>query len=359
MDNLLADLSARNVKVILTMQGNPHWAATYPGGPIDLVSASELVQFMQAAVGRYSAPPYNVKHWELYNEPDNGSQWHAQKPGYGYFGHQPEAYVALLKSLYNPIKTVDPQAVILLGGLAYDNWDDGSNGLPFVRDFLDKVLAQGGGAYFDWMNFHYYPAYPHWDAYGHGIIGKATFLRNKLAEYGVRKPIVCTESGMWSDAAHGGSDELQGRYVAQVYARSAAAKIQPTIWFHLVDEASLGTWKYGLLNPDLSPKPSFSAYKTAADQLGSAQYIRSLGSDETGTDQLEAYEFSTPGSSTRVIVAWTNDEASHPLILQADEVVLMAKYGGKTTIYDIYDGIPDGHVELTLGPSPVYLRLQP
>jgi hypothetical protein len=324
------------------------------------VDTSELVQFLTAAVGRYGAPPYNVKHWEIYNEPDNGDKWHALKGGYGYFGNQPQAYYDLLKAVYRRVKRVDPEAQIVFGGLAYDNWNDGENGLPFVRDFLDKVLELGGARYFDYMNFHYYPIFqPAWDPYGHGIIGKATFLRDKLAEYGVDKPFICTEAGMWSDAAHGGSHELQSRYVAQVYARSAAAELTPTIWYQFTDDDILGTWKFGLVNSDLSPKPSYRAYQTAARQLASTQYFRTLAHDETGTDQMEAYAFLTPSHSTRIIVAWTNDELKHPLVLQTKQVISVAKLGGQTIIDDIDDGVRDGRVELTVGPSPVYLRFEP
>jgi hypothetical protein len=360
MDELLAKLSARDVQAILTVGENPSWAATYPGGPIDLVDISELVQFLTAAVARYGAPPYNVKHWEMYNEPDNGDKWHALKGGYGYFGNQPQAYYDLLRAVYRRVKRVDPEAQIVFGGLAYDNWNDGENGLPFVRDFLDKVLELGGARYFDFMNFHYYPVFaPVWDPYGPGIIGKATFLRDKLAEYGVDKPFICTEAGMWSDAAHGGSDELQSRYVAQVYARSAAAELKPTIWYQLADDDILGTWKFGLVNYDLSPKPSYRAYQTAAQQLASAQYFRTLDHDETGTDQMEAYEFLTPSHSTRIIVAWTNDELEHPLVLQTRQVISVAKHGEETIVDDIDDGVSDGRVELAVGPSPVYLRFKP
>jgi hypothetical protein len=360
MDTLLAELSAQNVVAILTLSNNPVWAANYPGGPVAPLAAGELVQFMQAVVRRYGAPPYNVKHWEMYNEPDNGSPWFADDPGYGYFGQQPEAYVDMLRLVYTPIKAIDPDAQVVLGGLAYDGWSDSTTGGPFERDFLDKVLQNGGAAYFDLMNFHYYPAFRHvWDPHGHGIIGKANVLRAKLAEYGVAKPLICTEAGMWSDAAHSGSDELQSRYIAQLYARSAAAQLRPIIWYYLVDRSSLGSWRFGLLDPDLNPKPSFSAYRTATDQLASAQYMRTLRLDETGTDQLEAYEFSTPGSLPRLIVAWTNDGTSHPLTFEADQVVLVAKYGGSTVIYDISDGLPDGRIEISIGPSPVYLRPKP
>jgi hypothetical protein len=343
LDQGFAQLSASNVRIILTLTGNPSWAATYPGGPIDKVPIDELVEFTVAAVEHYGAPPFNVEHWEFYNEPDNGSVLYAEQ-GWGFFGNQPAAYAELLEALYQPVKTADPQAQILIGGLAYDYWPE--EGGHFVEDFLDKVLENRGGDFFDVMNFHYYPSFWYkWEPYGMGIIGKATYLRNKLAAYGVDKPFICTESGMWSDDAQGGSVELQSRYVVRLFTWAMAADLDPTIWFTLIDESGLGTWKYGLLYPDLSPKPSFLAFTTLSRQLSAADYVRTLDSAETGSRQITAYEFLTLDGSTRIIVAWTIDDSSSQMLLRTDRVVMVDKFGNKTAILDGDDG-----------PSPVYLR---
>jgi hypothetical protein len=357
LDEQLAALSSKNVRIILTLEGNPGWAATYAGGPVDLVDMAQLVQFMRAAVAHYGVAPYNVKYWEFYNEPDNGDELYADL-GWGYFGNQPEAYVEMLSAVYSPIKDLDPQAQILFGGLAYDRWTN--TGGPFVEDFFDKVLESGGAAYFDLMNFHYYPSFRDvWQPYGQGIIGKATYLRRKMAAYDVYKPIICTETGMWSDEANGGSDELQSRYVVQAFARSMAASLQPTIWFQLVDDKALGKHKTGLLDSDLRPKPSYQAYQTAVQQLSAAEYIRTLDSAETGSGEIEAYEFLMDEGMTRIVTAWTNDEELYTLALAAPHVTVVDKFGGETVLSDGDDGAVDGQVQAPVGPSPIYLRHEP
>jgi hypothetical protein len=356
-DDWLARLSARNVQVILTLAGNPPWAATYSGGVIDQVDISELVEFMATAVARYSGPPYNIKHWEFYNEPDNGDEIFAEK-GWGYWGNDPEAYAQMLVAVYQPMKTADPEAQILFGGLAYDWWT--SVGGPFVEEFLDGVLQYDGGNSFDIMNFHYYPSFRgNWEPYGPDIVGKANYIRNKLASFGVDKPLICTEACQWSDEAHGGSEELQSRYVPQVFARSMAADLDTTIWFRLVDWDGIGIWKYGLLNSDLSPKPAYDAYSTFTRQMASANYVHTLGPGETGSDQIEAYSFLAPRGPTSVIVAWTEDEQEHDMWLLADQVVVVDKFGAEITIDDADDGIVDSQVWVTVGASPLYLRFAP
>ena len=355
----LADLSAHHVQVILQVGDNPPWAATYLNGPIDLVDISELTQFMQAVVTRYSQPPYNVKYWEIYNEPDNGNVLFAEQ-GAGYFGHTPEAYVDILEAVYQPIKAVDPEAKVLLGGLAYDLWESADG--PFVEDFLDQVLINGGAAYFDLMNFHYYLAFrANWEPYGHDILGKLAYLREKVAGYGVDKPFACTETGWFTNPDAGGSDEVQSRYIVQSFVRSMAADLAPVIWFTLLDnEWDPRNW--GLLDLSLEPKPSYYAYRTLTAQLSRADYVgelgstsRWIGSEETTSVLVEAYRFATPAGRT-IIVAWVNDDVTVTLVQPAPQVTVIDKFGGETIVYDGDDGAVDGSVHVSIGPSPVYLR---
>ncbi|MBN1134948.1 MAG: hypothetical protein JXM73_00075 [Anaerolineae bacterium] len=345
----LAALSAHHIRVVLLFGCNPSWAATYLNGPIDLVEISELTEFMQATVARYSQPPYNVKHWEMYNEPDNGNVLFAEQ-GHGYFGHTPEAYVDILEAVYQPIKAVDPEAKVLLGGLAYDAWPD-----PFVEDFLDQVLINGGGAHFDVMNFHYYRAFrENWEPYGHDILGKLAFLRDKLASYGVDKPFVCTETGWFSNFQQGNGHEIQSRYVVQGFVRSLTTDMELVIWYTLVDDVDdLRNW--GLLDVDWNPKPSYDAYQTLTAQLSGAHLVGEVDFTGAGLDYLEGYEFVTRAGDTSIVV-WVDGDTVVLLRWAASQVTMIDKLGSETIIYDDDDGLLDGFVSCLVGPSPVYLR---
>jgi Cellulase (glycosyl hydrolase family 5) len=350
----LASLTAHHIQVILLIGNNPSWAATYRNGPIDLVDIGELTQFVQAVVARYGQPPYNVKYWEMYNEPENGNQLLAEPPiNAGYFGHTPEAYVDILEAVYQPIKAVDPAAKVLLGGLAYDLWEPEG---PFVQDFLDQVLINGGAAYFDLMNFHYYLAFrANWEPYGHDILGKLAFLRAKMDYYDVDKPVVCTETGWFTNPDAGGSDEVQSRYVVQSFVRSMTADLYPVIWFTLLD-SDWDPRNWGLLDMYLNPKPSYYAYQTLTNQLSRANFVRALGPEATGPILVEAYEFASP-TGQAIIVAWVNDEVNVNLTQMASEISVVDKFGSETIIYDGDDGQMDGRVHVSVGPSPVYLRI--
>jgi hypothetical protein len=349
----LQQLTDQGIQIILTVNGNPDWAATYRDGPLDKTDPTQLAEFLSAAVARYSIPPYNVRYWELYNEPDNGDEVWASR-GLGYWGNDPEAYAQMLAAVYQPMKAANPNVQVVFGGIAYDFWIE--EGGPFVSDFLDQVLQHGAGPYFDVMNYHFYPNFGgKWSPYGIGLIGKTNFLRDKLASYGVFKPIICSETGAQSGAFPGGSDEEQSRYVVQAFVRSMAARLDFIVWFMLTDDP--GYWKSGLLNVDLSPKPSFYAFQTLVDQLGSADLIRTMGPAESGSDQIEAYAFSTPDSSTQILVAWSQDGVERQMMVETRQVTIVDKYGSETIRRDGDDGTVDNRVQVPIGGSPVYLRL--
>ncbi|MBU0673004.1 MAG: hypothetical protein KJ732_08270, partial [Candidatus Margulisbacteria bacterium] len=66
-------ISDMGLQTILIVRGTPDWAQKVPGstcGPIEEEDLDAFANFMAELVERYSVPPYNVKYWELGNEPD-------------------------------------------------------------------------------------------------------------------------------------------------------------------------------------------------------------------------------------------------------------------------------------------------
>jgi hypothetical protein len=55
---------------------------------------------------------------------------------------------------YTAIKAADPEATVVMGGLAYDRFTEYDG--PFLRYFSDEVMQNGGGAYIDVLNIHYF-----------------------------------------------------------------------------------------------------------------------------------------------------------------------------------------------------------
>ena len=354
-DTLIGNAAAAGFSLIITVRDNPTWAATTACGPIDLVSTDHFIAFLTALVERYSQPSYNVKLWELYNEPDNN---HPEMPQQGgCWGQDATEYADLLGKAHPAIKAVDSESQLVLGGLAYDFFEGVDEGGIFNQYFLADMLNSPGGTSFDIMNFHYYRAFHwRWDPYGRDVIGKAAYIRGELAKVGLQKPSMVTEIGHPSEGPAGDgqdySDEASSRYVVQAYARGVAANLHSMVWFEMVD-SSVEPRKYGLLKTDHTAKPAYLAYKTMTEQLfDGLPYLR-----DDSTTELEAYVFDA--GDREKYVSWSAGAVTQTLSISADAVWIVDKFGNRRSIGDgsteDRDGVRNGAVTLNVGPDPVYV----
>jgi len=365
------DISVTNarqagIELILTIAGQPAWAATYQQGPV--TNTADLVEFVGALVERYDGDGMDdapgspqVRYLELYNEPDNADVRQAALGGWGYWGHNGAGYAALLQTLHPVVKAANPQTNLVFGGLALDWFDE--QGGAFDSHFLDDVLAACQGQdCFDVMNFHYYPLFITFESYGPGIIGKANYVREKLAAYGFTNvPIICTETSWASATSVGwGSDELQSRHVAKAYTQGLAAGLDVVVWYEIYDRGD--SIQPGLLDSTLQPKPSYWAFQVMTTMLGHASYQRPLTAAETGHAQIKGYVFH--GCGRRLDVVWTEDgtpydtydDPSLPLTVQVQALRVVDKFGTEMRYTDGDDGVLDGQITITVGGSPLYLE---
>ncbi|MCP4421011.1 MAG: glycoside hydrolase family 5 protein [Chloroflexi bacterium] len=312
-DNSLAISINPDINVIVTIDDNPGWAATSSGGVINLVGFAEFASFVGALAERYDGDGVDdapgspiVTYWELYNEPDAGSATSHQG-----WGDDPDLYAAMLQAVYPAVKNANPKAQIVLGGIAYDFFYD-QNG-PFNPDFLDGVL-QFGGDYFDVMNFHAYPVFSkNWTSYdGPGLLQKTEAVRSKLATHGYgNRPIIITESGWHSNDTSANnlpaSPAIQSQYVIKLFTQSLAADIDVMIWWMLFDPGG-GYWENGLVTNDNPPiiKPAFVTYQTVVEELSAAHFKRAWTPTETGSVNVEVFEFEDNVHQRMVYVAWVD-----------------------------------------------------
>jgi hypothetical protein len=222
----LIEAARLKFKVILIVRRTPKWAQKYPGvfcGPIRSDKMEAFGRFMGDAVTRYSAPPYNIKYWEIWNEPDSGGTDPNGDRGWGCWGEQADPYYGgryyalALKAAYPDIKAADPGSQVVVGGLLA-NCDPIKP--PSGRDckqskFLEGILVAGGAPYFDGISFHTYDCYYYpgaygsenwhsaWNTTGPLLITKARFLRGVLGARGVTgKFMMDTELGLLCSSCH-------------------------------------------------------------------------------------------------------------------------------------------------------------
>jgi hypothetical protein len=373
-DNMLGQIAETGAQMVATVGGLPDWAASSTHGPIYDHRLDEFAEFVTNLVNRYKQPPYNIQAWELTNEPD----WTSSDPavGWGYNGDQ---YAEMLAVAYPAIKAADPQATVLMGGIAYD-WFTEYLG-PFYRYFPDEVIESGGDGYFDALNFHYFPDfYMEWerwvpdgdpptcgfvedgegtpyDAWGIDVIAKTNHLRNRMATcHGVDRPVWLTEFSEHGYPNDPDSLAQQARYVFQGYARALAVGIEKAFWMTLVPSLTSGD-NHGLIYvyPDhWSPTPAFYTYQTLTSELVDYEYVYTL---QVGS--VEGYVFRNSEQREKT-VAWSwgqPHESGFLTFAPASQLRVVDRHGNATFVQDggpqDADGIENGSVTFELPPVPV------
>lgn len=363
-DRILGEYAERGISPIVIISSIPTWAGETRTGPFNDTARADFAEFVGALVNRYHRPPYNIKFWEIFNEPDGVVPFNG--PGcassWGYHGKE---YALMLKEIYPAVKAADPTSRVVMGGLAYDAFLDEEKGAVFKeflaagkdgvfnRDFIDDVLANGGGKYFDVMNFHYY--YFARDRWGN-ITGKAEEMRRILESYGLSKPLICTEVGIW-----GYKDpyylSLQARYLPMVYARGYSVDLGTVIWYPL---ATPQGWAFegGLLREeDFSAKPAYVSYQTKIAELSGYKYS---GVVQTGIENLEGYEFVSRRTGKSKSIIWAEEDTTGILSIPFENIRIVGIDGISGTIYDGGQGDLDksanGKIQIEITSSPVYIE---
>jgi hypothetical protein len=239
LEPVLIKASSAGIKVVLVIRSTPTWAQQIPGaycGPIRPEELASFGNFVYDVVTRYSAAPYNVKYWEIWNEPDVPSMPDFYNKAWGCWGDQTDDYYGggyfaeMLKIVYPKIKAAAPRAQVLVGGLLLDcdprpssNWCGNYYHDDRPPKFIEGILRNNGGSYFDAIAFHAYDHFyytdlslgeydnPNWGSAWDGVLRdgtitnrigpvstyKADYLRGLLAQYNVTgKYLLNTEAAI-------------------------------------------------------------------------------------------------------------------------------------------------------------------
>ena len=372
-DDRIHELAQTELKVLITIGVPPSWASTSTCPPIDADHLDEYARFVTDLVNRYKAPPYYVKNWELDNEPDNTSTGGVTF-GFGCWGAHPAEYAAMAAAGYGAIKAADPEAYVLMGGLAYDWFTEYAG--PFNRYFSDDVMTNNGAQYFDALNIHYFPdwhaEWERWtvgnkptcgvvddglgttyDTYGIDIIAKATHFRNRMSTcFSVNKPLWVTELADHGIVTTTASLNQQARYIIQGNVRGMAAGAVKIVWYALTTPND--DQDQALLFSNLSPKPAFTAFKTLSAQLRGYQYLSTLN-----TPGVEGYVFSAPASANKT-VAWSSSSGLLTFA-PASQLQVVDRQGNVGTINDgsasDQDHSFNGSIQVQMTIEPIFFQV--
>lgn len=291
-----------------------------------------------------------VRHWEIWNEPDFELFWRGSVSD----------YYRLLEVAYKTIKSIDPEAVVVLGGLAFYE----------QPGWLGEFLRQTGGdpnlAYFDVFSMHHY-----WSIYNSEA--RLQESRALLDAFGLAHvPIWITESGLavWDDypaTAHNVSPDTpwrgtmaeQSAYVIQHTTLAFYHGVERYYHFMLHDDCGDGpSTAYGLRQnfddsvcspAEGAPRPAYAAYQLAAEQFQDIIPLWRERNDEQ--DRVALYR---PSDQSRVLVVWATQNVTATTTISAT--------GDSAELYQIDPTHPDfrrqaslsptaGHYALTLPPA--------
>lgn len=309
--------------------------------------------FVNAAVNRYKpggtlaqalgwGNKQGVYYWEIWNEEDLDQ----------FFSGSPADYTRILKVAYLAATQADPQAVIVMGGLAH------SQKPTWLKDVLDVIatdpLSNTYHGYMDAVASHTYVWA--WQAFA------ALYQdRSQLDAYGLPSvKLWLTETGVpvcgdstfpacndpknrWFRA----SPDEQTAYLIQNLTYALWLKAQTYIWFQLYDDCGnvCGLDAYGLVRNDNSTRTSYQTYQFAVNQLMQLQPDwrdrRTITATNWISGNQEIVAFQRSASSERVVVMWTR--------YYTDDVVLLAATAPSATLY-----LPNGTGEIIFPISGTY-----
>jgi hypothetical protein len=381
LEQEIFNASTIGMNVILVVRSTPTWAQEDTGsfcGPIKVDKVSAFADFMYEAVKRYSAPPFNVKYWQVWNEPDVDHNIVLTNPdnSFAYFGCWGDPadtyygggdYADVLQAVYPKVKAANPEAQVLVGGLLLPCKQGVSKGPcdhqeKYLEGILDHHGAKDGGNYFDYVAFHSYDYY--WGSlgkYGNSnwgsrwddspvITKKTAFLKDVMTQYGyTQKPLLSTETALvcGSDGEEpmcltGDFEDTKAYYVAHSYSNAIADDLVVNLWY-----ATRSGWRGNdLLGSGSVKLPAFFSFWFARQKLMNGAFSRSLSeySDITG------FEFNLYDHRIWVVWSTAKDAAGNPA---ATQIILPDI---PWSVWDVFGkSIPITGTDFTVTTKPQYI----
>lgn len=280
----------------------------------------------------------NIDIWEIWNEPDWVADynvtlgWDSTAPTAAElvrFGGSIHDYVRMLRVSSEAAKLADPDARIALGGIGYPSF------LDALLRYTDEPVAGAvtpdypatGEAYFDVLNYHYYPLWTPGssDAAVDGFIELRDQFAARMAAAGASpRPFSATEVGAPRSSYDGqpGGVEYARNFNIKVMTRAQAEGFVRIDWFALSDaEHDSPFGEMGLYDDvkDLATKddavrtPTGVAARTHGTLLASALFDPAATASLGFGDDARGYAFRLP-DDRQALVVWAHaggtDEAA-------------------------------------------------
>lgn len=408
-ENELRELKQAGITPIVTIKDTPVWAQMQPPvrddgqptscSPIAEDFFDEFASFVQELVFRYEAPEFNVHIWEIGNEPDVDPNDVRPDSVFGCWGDNDDSqyfggfyYGQMLRVVSTAIKQADSTAQVWVGGLLLDRpitepplnshsekFFFGITEAPLISysekffiGILEEIRESGAGSSFDVIPYHAYSTY--WDNFGNGksydydiipsgkwyewggsVVGKARFLRQLMAQYGVDKPVFlnegnfgCPDNNPYCAAPGESFYESQATHLVRYFIRGLSENVSGYIWYTLDGPG----WRFGgLLDENQQPRLAYTAYQVISQQLQHAHYVGPVDY----APGIEAYAFRR--NSEFVHVVWAKEDTSITFYVPADKFIQAIDRDGN--MISVSPPPVGADYELQAGFDPIYVIRRP
>lgn len=301
LDNIVADVSASNLKLLVNIVQSPSFYPPGNGGkPND---PRVMGNFVAAMVERYGD---RIAAIEIWNEPnlavENGGRVTPEDPG---------RYVEILAECYRRIKAINPNIYVLAAAPASTGVFDPERAIPdidylramytyrdgMIRDYFDAQAVHPGGAANapDWLYPEFPGDRPGWNDHPTHYFRHVENVRALMIEHGLGdRQIWITEYG-WATPNNTPGFEFGNlltfedqadyivRAITRVYEQYRDDQGRPWVGAMFLWNMNFAVlWgaqgnpdheqaSFGLLNPDWSPRPAFIALQGVHQRLKEAQ----------------------------------------------------------------------------------------
>lgn len=309
-DKVVEEAGARGIRILGILGTSPPWANGGNGWNYPPTDMQAWRNYVRTVVSRYRG---RVPAWEIWNEENIEAFW------------QPEpdldAYLDLLAAASGEIRSSDPLATVVMGGVA---------GLD--PDFLSRFLERGGAEYVDAVAYHPYPetigeeGQPEEDTWRPKerlcrLI--VDYLRNLISLYTTKELEVWVTEVGWTTcptSPPGVDPSTQASYMLRTMINYASAGVDRVFWYNLRDTNLNELDMYGLLGSDFTPKASYRFFRTFQEFFGRTTVDKSapviFSCSRTAT--LEAHCFRSPEGDL-VLSAWKSDDAQDLLDIRVND----------------------------------------
>jgi hypothetical protein len=270
-DGIFARSRREGISTYCVVMGTPLWMVARPSNGQDrprlsLPRLDEWSAAFEKIVARQKQA--GIRTWEIWNEPNIKSFWSPEPNA--------EEYARVLLASYQAIKRADPGATVLGCALA------GPNGPRYRQPygFVEAVLKRGAGQAMDAISIHPYrqPRTPEESGY----LEDLQAISDLTAKYGRRLPIWISEIG-WPTDPSGSSELRSAQMLVRSYLLAIAHGVQNIAWYDYRDDGtdpSYNEHHFGVLYHDMTPKPSYFAFRTMATELAGLKFEREVAAGE-------------------------------------------------------------------------------